>query len=84
VARTHEQPRSKAHERSQPSAVQFYERAGLLSPGRRADNGYRVLDESALGELAALPVPAGQPVTVAINDTLFKRRGKGVGGDLVP
>ena len=35
-----------------PSAVRFYERAGLLSPARRAANGYRVFDESALEELA--------------------------------
>lgn len=34
------------------STVRFYERAGLLSPARRAKNGYRVFDESALGELA--------------------------------
>jgi MerR family transcriptional regulator, copper efflux regulator len=30
----------------------LYERAGLLSPARRAANGYRVFDESALDELA--------------------------------
>jgi len=35
-----------------PSTVRFYERAGLLSAARRAANGYRVFDESALGELA--------------------------------
>jgi DNA-binding transcriptional MerR regulator len=35
-----------------PSTVRFYERAGLLSPARRAVNGYRVFDESALDELA--------------------------------
>jgi DNA-binding transcriptional MerR regulator len=35
-----------------PSTVRFYERAGLLSPPRRASNGYRVFDESALDELA--------------------------------
>lgn len=35
-----------------PSTVRFYERAGLLSPARRAANGYRVFDESALAELA--------------------------------
>lgn len=35
-----------------PSAVRFYERAGLLSPARRTANGYRVFDESALEELA--------------------------------
>lgn len=35
-----------------PSTVRFYERAGLLSPARRAVNGYRVFDESALEELA--------------------------------
>jgi DNA-binding transcriptional MerR regulator len=34
------------------STVRFYERAGLLSPARRAANGYRVFDESALDELA--------------------------------
>jgi DNA-binding transcriptional MerR regulator len=34
------------------STVRFYERAGLLSPPRRAANGYRVFDESALDELA--------------------------------
>jgi len=35
-----------------PSTVRFYERVGLLSPARRATNGYRVFDESALEELA--------------------------------
>jgi MerR family transcriptional regulator, copper efflux regulator len=35
-----------------PSTVRFHERAGLLSPARRAANGYRVFDESALNELA--------------------------------
>ena len=35
-----------------PSTIRFYERAGLLSPARRAANGYRVFDESALEELA--------------------------------
>jgi DNA-binding transcriptional MerR regulator len=34
------------------STVRFYERAGLLAPARRAANGYRVFDESALDELA--------------------------------
>lgn len=34
-----------------PSTVRFYERVGLLSPARRAPNGYRVFDESALKEL---------------------------------
>jgi MerR family transcriptional regulator, copper efflux regulator len=34
------------------STVRFYERAGLLSPARRAVNGYRMFDESALEELA--------------------------------
>jgi DNA-binding transcriptional MerR regulator len=34
-----------------PSAVRFYERAGLLSPAQRAPNGYRMFDESALEEL---------------------------------
>jgi MerR family transcriptional regulator, copper efflux regulator len=34
------------------STVRFYERAGLLSPARRAKNGYRVFDKSALKQLA--------------------------------
>ena len=34
-----------------PSTVRFYERAGLLSPARRGQNGYRMFDESALEEL---------------------------------
>src|SRR4029450_4128810 len=35
-----------------PSTVRFYERAGLLSPARRAARGSRVFDESAPDELA--------------------------------
>jgi AcrR family transcriptional regulator len=35
------------------STVRFYERSGLLSPARRAHNGYRLFDESALDELAS-------------------------------
>jgi DNA-binding transcriptional MerR regulator len=35
-----------------PSTVRFYERAGLLSPARRAPNGYRIFGESAVDELA--------------------------------
>ena len=31
--------------------MRFYERAGLISPARRAHNGYRMFDESALDEL---------------------------------
>src|SRR5258708_34005877 len=37
-----------------PSTVRFYERAGLLSPARRAENGYRVFDASARGWLAVV------------------------------
>jgi MerR family transcriptional regulator, copper efflux regulator len=33
------------------STVRFYERAGLISPARRAHNGYRMFDESAVDEL---------------------------------
>jgi MerR family copper efflux transcriptional regulator len=35
-----------------PSTVRFYERIGLLSSARRAPNGYREFDPSALEELA--------------------------------
>ena len=34
--------------------------------------------------VAALLVPAGEPVVVAIDDTLFRRRAKGVGSVVVP
>ena len=34
-----------------PSTVRFYERAGLISPARRAQNRYRMFDESALDEI---------------------------------
>jgi MerR family copper efflux transcriptional regulator len=33
------------------STVRFYERAGLISPARRAHNGYRMFNESALDEI---------------------------------
>jgi len=33
------------------STVRFYERAGLISPARRAHNGYRMFDESAVNEI---------------------------------
>lgn len=36
------------------SAVRFYERAGLLPATRRAANGYRVFDDSALDDLALI------------------------------
>jgi len=36
------------------SAVRFYERAGLLPAARRAANGYRVFDDSALDDLALI------------------------------
>jgi MerR family copper efflux transcriptional regulator len=34
-----------------PSTVRFYERAGLISPARRAHNRYRMFSESALDEI---------------------------------
>lgn len=34
------------------STVRFYERIGLLTPARRAENGYRLFDPSAVDELA--------------------------------
>jgi DNA-binding transcriptional MerR regulator len=37
-----------------PSTVRFYERAGLLPAARRAANGYRMFDESALYDLALI------------------------------
>jgi MerR family transcriptional regulator, copper efflux regulator len=48
-----------------PSAVRFYERAGLLSPARRAANGYRVFDESALEELAFIQRAKGIGMSLA-------------------
>lgn len=36
------------------STVRFYERTGLLSPARRAANGYRIFAESALDDLALI------------------------------
>lgn len=36
------------------STVRFYERAGLLPAARRAANGYRVFDDSALDDLALI------------------------------
>jgi MerR family copper efflux transcriptional regulator len=47
-----------------PSTVRFYERAGLLSPARRAANGYRVFDESALDELAFISRAKGIGMTL--------------------
>lgn len=46
------------------STVRFYERAGLLSPARRAANGYRVFDESALDELAFVSRAKGIGMTL--------------------
>lgn len=37
-----------------PSTVRFYERAGLLRSARRAVNGYRLFDESAVADLALI------------------------------
>jgi MerR family transcriptional regulator, copper efflux regulator len=37
-----------------PSTVRFYERAGLLPAARRAANGYRLFDESALDDLVLI------------------------------
>jgi DNA-binding transcriptional MerR regulator len=34
------------------STVRFYERVGLLTPAKRAENGYRLFDPSAIDELA--------------------------------
>jgi DNA-binding transcriptional MerR regulator len=48
-----------------PSAVRFYERAGLLSRARRAANGYRVFDESALAELALVSRAKGIGMSLA-------------------
>ena len=39
--------------------MRFNERAGLLSPARRAASGYRVFDESALDELAFISQAKG-------------------------
>jgi MerR family transcriptional regulator, copper efflux regulator len=41
------------------STVRFNERAGLLSPARRAASGYRVFDEFALDELAFISQAKG-------------------------
>ena len=48
-----------------PSTVRFYERAGLLSPPRRAANGYRVFDESALDELSFISRAKGIGMSLA-------------------
>jgi DNA-binding transcriptional MerR regulator len=37
-----------------PSTVRFYERAGLLPGARRAPNGYRLFDQSAVDDLALI------------------------------
>ena len=47
-----------------PSTVRYYERVGLLSPARRATNGYRVFDESALEELAFIARAKGIGMTL--------------------
>jgi len=47
-----------------PSTVRFYERAGLLSPARRAANGYREYDETALEELAFVSRAKGIGMTL--------------------
>ncbi len=47
-----------------PSTVRYYERVGLLSPARRATNGYRLFDESALEELAFIARAKGIGMTL--------------------
>jgi DNA-binding transcriptional MerR regulator len=46
------------------STVRFYERIGLLSPARRAVNGYRLFDDSALDELALVQRAKGIGMTL--------------------
>jgi hypothetical protein len=50
------------------STVRFYERAGLLSPPRRAANGYRVLDITA----SQITLIAEAPGTPGLLDALFR------------
>ena len=47
-----------------PSTVRYYERVGLLSPARRATNGYRVFDKSATEELAFIARAKGIGMTL--------------------
>lgn len=47
-----------------PSTVRFYERVGLLSPARRAPNGYRQFDGSAVEELAFINRAKGIGMTL--------------------
>ncbi len=47
-----------------PPAVRFYERIGLLSPARRAPNGYRAFEETALEESAFVARANGVGMTL--------------------
>ena len=47
-----------------PSTVRFYERTGLLSTAQRAGNGYRLFDESAIGELLFIARAKGIGLTL--------------------
>jgi MerR family transcriptional regulator, copper efflux regulator len=52
------------------STVRYYERVGLLSPARRAGNGYRLFDHSSLDELAFINRAKGIGMSLEIAELL--------------
>ncbi|MFQ5558135.1 MAG: heavy metal-responsive transcriptional regulator [Acidimicrobiales bacterium] len=58
--------------------IRFYERRGLLPEPRRAANGYRVYDETALGRLRFIRSAQAAGLTLAEIGTIIDVRDEGI------